>query len=258
VAAAPNRQPFSVRSEGEAAMAKLDASTTLAEVVNAWPDLAGQLERLGLDYCCGGQRTIGDACRLVGLDPEATVEELSQQASPASPPAWTAMAPEVLVDHLELVHHRYVWEELPRLTVLLDKIVSVHGARHPELAEVEACFADLRADLEPHMLKEERVLFPMIRELVTSSELPSFHCGSIQNPISVMLREHDVVGDLLARLRQLTNDYTPPDDACASYTACYAGLAQLEADTHLHVHKENNVLFPQVLMVEQERAAAPS
>ena len=197
-------------------------------------------------------------CRLIGLDPASTVDELSHLASPAPPPAWAAMAPDVLVDHLELVHHRYVWEELPRLTVLLDKIVSVHGARHPELADVEACFADLRADLEPHVLKEERVLFPMIRTLVTSSELPSFHCGSLQNPVSVMRREHDAVADLLARLRRLTNDYTPPPDACASYTACYAGLAQLEADTHLHVHTENNLLFPQVLVLERERATAPS
>jgi regulator of cell morphogenesis and NO signaling len=239
-------------------MVNLEESTTLADVVNASPELARELERRGLDYCCGGRRTLGEACTSVGLDPAATIAELAQAATPAPPPAWTTMPPEVLVDHLEAVHHRYLWDEMPRLTALLDKIVTVHGERHPELAEVAACFGEIRADLEPHMLKEERVLFPMVRELATSAGVPSFHCGSLRNPISVMLAEHDAVGDLLAKMRRLTNDYALPGDACASYAACYAGLEQLEADTHLHVHKENNLLFPEVVRLEAERAASPA
>jgi regulator of cell morphogenesis and NO signaling len=237
-------------------MLKLDESTTLAEVVNASPELARELERRGLDYCCGGQRTLADACESEGLDPATTIAELAEVATPAPPPEWTTMTPEVLVDHLEAVHHRYLWDELPRLSALLDKIVSVHGERHPELADVAACFGEVRADLEPHMLKEERVLFPMIRELATSAAVPSFHCGSLRNPISVMLAEHDAVGDLLAKMRRLTNQYALPADACASYAACYAGLEQLEADTHLHVHKENNVLFPKVVRLEAARAGS--
>lgn len=163
---------------------------------------------------------------------------------------------DALVDHLEATHHRYLWNELPRLSELIDKIVGVHGGRHPELADVVGTFAQVRADLEPHLLKEERVLFPMIRELTTSPSSPSFHCGTLRNPISVMLSEHDAVGDLLARLRRLTNGYTPPADGCASYVACFTGLAELEADTHLHIHKENNLLFPMVVEMEAERAAA--
>src|SRR4029450_945191 len=108
------------------------------------------------------------------------------------------------------------------------------------------------ADLEPHMLKEERVLFPMIRELTRSPAMPSFHCGTLRNPISVMLREHDAVGELLVQLRRLTDNYTPPSDGCSSYIACMAALAELEADTHLHIHKENNVLFPMVVQLEVE------
>ena len=236
-------------------MVTIDVTTTLAEAVDAFPQLARELERRGLDYCCGGRRTLGEACALVGLDPEATVAELSAAGATSRPAVWTTMTADVLVDHIEATHHRYLWDELPRVTALVDKIVTVHGARHPELVEVAACFAQVRADLEPHMMKEERVLFPMVRELATSTGMPSFHCGSLRNPISVMLREHDAVGDLLARLRRLTDGYTAPADGCASYAACFAAMAELEADTHLHIHKENNVLFPMVVRLEADRAA---
>ncbi|HEX4983051.1 MAG TPA: hemerythrin domain-containing protein, partial [Ilumatobacteraceae bacterium] len=121
---------------------------------------------------------------------------------------------------------------------------------------VAACYEEARSDLEPHMSKEEQVLFPMIRELATASSAPSFHCGTLRNPISVMMREHDAVGELLAQLRQLTNGYVPPADGCASYVACYAALAELEADTHLHIHKENNLLFPLVLRMESQLSGA--
>jgi regulator of cell morphogenesis and NO signaling len=237
-------------------MVKLDVSTTLAEAVDAFPKLAREFERRGLDYCCRGQRTLGDACARIGLDPAATVAELSQAGSPAVAAEWTTMSAVVLVNHIEATHHRYLWDELPRVTSLVDKIVSVHGARHPELVEIASCFSRLRADLEPHMVKEERVLFPMIRELTTSPGVPAFHCGSLRNPISVMLGEHDAVGDLLVQMRRLTGDYIPPADGCASYVACFAAMARLEADTHLHIHKENNVLFPMVVRLEAEREAA--
>ena len=239
-------------------MVKIDVSTTLAEAVDAFPQLAREFERRGLDYCCGGARTLGEECVLIGADPQVTVAELSAMAaaSESGSAEWTSMSADVLVDHLESTHHRYLWDEMPRVTALIDKIVSVHGGRHPELVEVAACFAQVRADLEPHMLKEERVLFPMIRELATATDMPSFHCGSLRNPISVMLSEHDAVGALLARIHRLTDGYTPPGDGCASYVACFSAMAELEADTHLHIHKENNVLFPLVLRLEAERAAA--
>jgi regulator of cell morphogenesis and NO signaling len=160
--------------------------------------------------------------------------------------AWTTNDAVQLVEHLEASHHRYLWDELPRLTALMDKVRRVHGSRHPELHDVAACLNELRAELEPRLRKEERVLFPMIRELATATSPPAFACGSIRTPISVMLAEHDHAGELLARPRRLTGGYQPPAEACASYTALYVGLGELEADTHLHVHKENNVLFPMV------------
>ncbi|MEO8265440.1 MAG: iron-sulfur cluster repair di-iron protein [Ilumatobacteraceae bacterium] len=235
-------------------MVKIDVSMTLAEAVDAFPQVAREFERRGLDYCCGGARTISEACALVGVDAQEIVAELSQ-ATTADAAAWTTMTADALVDHLEATHHRYLWDELPRVSGLVDKIVSVHGERHPELEEIALCFAEVRTDLEPHLLKEERVLFPMIRELAASTGAPSFHCGSLGNPISVMLSEHDAVGDLLAKLQRLTDGYTPPSDGCASYAACFAAMAEIEADTHLHIHKENNVLFPLVMRLEAERAA---
>ena len=235
-------------------MIELKVSMTLAEAVDAFPELAREFERRGLDYCCGGGRTLGDACALIGADPDETVADLAAVligGSEAAP--WATMSADALVDHLEGTHHRYLWDEMPRVTVLVEKIVSVHGGRHSELVDVAACFAHIRADLEPHMLKEERALFPMIRELSGSSGLPSFHCGSLRNPISVMLSEHDAVGDLLAKLRRLTDGYTPPADGCATYAACFKAMAEIEADTHLHIHKENNVLVPLVVRIEAER-----
>jgi regulator of cell morphogenesis and NO signaling len=123
---------------------------------------------------------------------------------------------------------------------------------HPELNDVAAAVAEIRADLEPHLRKEEEMLFPMIRTLDVATSRPSFACGSIRNPITVLEAEHMVVGGLLARLRNLTNGYQAPADTCASTQALMVGLAQLEADTHLHVHKENNHLFPAVTAREEE------
>jgi regulator of cell morphogenesis and NO signaling len=224
--------------------------STLADVVTADPSLARVLENLGLDYCCGGSRSVGEACADRGLDPAAVLDELAAAHLADHAPAWATMTIDELVDHLEWTHHRYLWSELPRLTRLAEKVRSVHGEHHPELGDIEECVADIRVDLEPHLAKEERVLFPLIRQLAASRTAPAFACGSLRNPIAVMLREHDRVGDLLDRLRGLTDDYRPPIDACQSYTALFRGLRELDVDTRLHVHKENNVLFPKVERAE--------
>lgn len=233
---------------------RLDPTVTLGSLVTTNPALAGTLDRLGLDYCCGGQRSLVDAVAAAGLDLDAVLSELATVTVPLDAVDWAAMGPTDLVDHLESTHHAYLRDALPRLGALVDKVTAVHGGRHLELGEVQSLFGALRADLEPHLLKEERILFPMIRELASATAAPNFHCGTLANPIRVMLAEHDTVGDLLARIRAAAGDYAVPADGCASYQALYAGLAELEADTHLHVHKENNVLFPGVL--DAERAVA--
>lgn len=230
----------------------LDMDLPLGEVVNLLPGSARVLESFGLDYCCGGRRPLSEACASKGLAVEEVRSALRRLGS--EPPAeWTTMGPAELVDHLEATHHRYLHSELPRLEALAEKVASVHGSRHPELLEVLADVKDLREDLDPHLLKEERILFPMIRDLVASggaADGPGFHCGSLRNPISVMLAEHDATADLLERLLEHSGGYEVPSDACASYQALYEGLAELEADTHLHVHKENNLLFPAVVALE--------
>lgn len=222
---------------------------SLGDLVTEHPRLARVLEQHGLDYCCGGRQSLGDACAAAGLAVDDVVESL-QATDGGDREEWTELAPTAFVDHLEATHHEYLKAEMPRLTGLADKVADVHGGRHPELIEVAATYAELRAELEPHLAKEEQVLFPMVRELASASGPVSFHCGSLRNPISVMMMEHERAGDLLARLRQLTDGYAVPDDACGSYRALFAGLEELEADTHLHVHKEQNVLFPTVVELE--------
>ena len=231
-------------------MLTISADDTLAAVVIAHPALVRDLDRLGLDYCCGGRRTVAQACVHEGLDLEAVLVELDLSCSVVAPPAWTTLDVKDLVDHIEATHHTYLWRELPRLTALADKVTAVHAGRHPDLVAVRDVVIEIRADLEPHLMKEERVLFPMIRDLVVADQPPRFPCGTVANPIRVMRFEHDRVGELLARLRVLTGDYVVPGDGCASFDALYMGLEELEADTHLHVHKENNVLFPAVERLE--------
>jgi len=232
----------------------IDSSITLADLVTQRPALARELERRSLDYCCGGQDTLAEACARQGLEADETIIALNGVPSGDAAP-WAMFGPVELVDHIEATHHAYLHDEFPRLTALADKVTQVHSDRHPELLEVQRLYGELRDDLEPHLVKEERMLFPMIRELATAHTAPTFPCGALGNPISVMVRDHDHAGDLLAQLRAVTTGYVIPDDACASYTALCAGLEELEADTHLHVHKENNLLFPAVIALEAQARA---
>jgi regulator of cell morphogenesis and NO signaling len=228
---------------------------TLGAIVTRYPSLARELERRRLDYCCGGAVTLGQACREIDLDATVVADELTASIGDDAPAAWSQLDVAELVTHLIDTHHRYLWDELPRLQALIDKVVSVHGERHPELHEIAACFAAIRSDIEPHLVKEERVLFPAVEQLASSSTAPTFGFGSVGNPISMMLREHDQLGALLVDLRALTSDFAVPADGCATYRALFDGLEQLEADTHLHVHKENNVLFPRVVVLEERRCS---
>jgi regulator of cell morphogenesis and NO signaling len=239
-------------------MAAITPSTTLADIVTERPGSAAVLDRLGLDYCCGGQRPLAAAVADRGLALDDVVAELDAQPAESSDAAWAGLSIGELVDHLVATHHAYLHVELPRLDALAEKVAGVHGDRHPELHEVRRLVAAVRADLEPHLFKEEHVLFPMIRELAGADSPPTFHCGTLRNPIAVMDADHDRAGELLATLRRTTGDYQAPADGCASYRALYDGLAELEADTHLHVHKENNVLFPAVLAAEEALAGSPA
>lgn len=219
-------------------------SMTLGEIVTLHPSLAAVLERRGLDYCCHGARTLAAAADEAGFDPQTVADELSVARVDEPPAVWASLGTVDLVDHIESVHHRYLWAELPRISALVDKIVAVHGDRHPELVEVQRLYTELRADFEPHLVREEQVLFPMIRQLADPADRLQSVTEDFARQIKEFATEHETVGELLEELNRVTSGYTTPADGCATYGACYLALAELEADTHLHVHKESNVLFP--------------
>jgi regulator of cell morphogenesis and NO signaling len=234
----------------------IDPSMTLAEIVTLRPSLAVDLEQRGLDYCCHGGRTLTEAAREAGLDAQTVADELSAAHVDEPAAAWASLEPAELVDHIETVHHRYLWAELPRITALIDKIVTVHGDRHLELAEVQRIYSELRADLEPHLAREEQELFPMIRQLAAPTDGTQVDTRALTAQIDALASEHETVGELLDALNRVTSGYATPEDGCATYAACYRALADLEADTHLHVHKENNVLFPAARAEPTEPSAA--
>jgi regulator of cell morphogenesis and NO signaling len=222
---------------------------TLGALVAEIPARARVFDRLGLDYCCHGDRSLAEASRAAGLDPGTVVAALTAaEAARATAPSDAGADPVALIDEIVSTHHEFLREELPAVEALAAKVAEVHGPRHPELAEVRDLVVTLRADLEPHMLKEERVLFPAVRLLVGGHR--TFGFGPVGNPISVMRLEHEQAGELLAGLRRVTGNYAVPADGCASYEALYRRLEHLEEDTHLHIHKENNVLFPTAIALE--------
>jgi len=217
---------------------------TLGDIVAANPAAARTLDRLGLDYCCHGRRSLAEACVDAGLDLVEVTAEL--EAVPVEGDrTWTGLKPSALVDHIETTHHRYLQTELPLLEALAAKVLSVHGGRHPELSEIKALVDAIRTDFVSHLRDEEELLFPAVRKWSAGER--DFALGSLPELVKSMEVEHDQAGDLLAALRRATAAYEVPADACASYRSLFERLEALELDTHLHVHKENHALFPAVL-----------
>lgn len=235
-------------------MKAYDVATTVGQLVAERPERARVFERLGIDYCCGGKVSLAEACRKKGLDAGTVLQVLEaaeQGGGGVDQTDWTKASLRALCEHIVQTHHDYLRRELPRLTELTTKVAAVHGSGHAELEEVRYTFAVMRAELEEHMMKEERILFPMIAQIESGDAEAGMHCGGIQNPIRVMELEHDSAGAALARMRELTRDYTVPQDACNTYRVMLEGLAALEADLHQHVHKENNILFPRAIELTQ-------
>lgn len=228
---------------------------TIGELVAERPARARVFEGFRIDYCCGGRKPLGDACRAKGVDPEAVLAMLALvdgEGWPKEERDWTTATMTELCDNIESTHHAYLKRELPRLEFMARKVADRHGEHRPELVAVRDIFLEMKAEMDVHMMKEERVLFPLCRDMerLGAAALP-FHCGSVQNPIRVMMQEHDDAGGALERMHQLTGGFVPPADACNTYRAYFDGLAELERDMHRHVHKENSVLFPKA--VEAER-----
>lgn len=239
-------------------MKHTDLNSSVGEWVVAHPLTSRVFESLQIDFCCGGGVSLEQACRDRGLDAREVLQRLRQvitetEGGEKSTENRIEMTRAELCDHIEQTHHAYLKDELPRLTEVIAKVVQAHGENHPELAAVQEVFAALRGELEPHMFKEEHVLFPAIRRLEQSNDCPMFPFGTLANPIRMMEHEHDSAGDALSRMRTLTRDYQVPPDACNTYRAMLARLRELENDTHLHIHKENNILFPKALELERTR-----
>lgn len=229
-------------------MSVTDSPRTLAEIVAANPAAARVFEKVGLDYCCHGRVSVEDACRRAGVDP-ASIEAQLEALPDDGEADWVHLSARALADHIVATHHAYLDEELPLLEALAIKVASVHGTRHPELNELARLVTALRNDLEPHMRKEERVLFPAIHALAGGAR--EFQFGILANPIRMMEAEHEQAGSLLLAIRTLARGFVVPDDACASFHSLYQRLEALELDTHLHIHKENYALFPAALELAQ-------
>jgi len=233
--------------------------TTIREVVASDYRTAAIFQRHGLDFCCNGGRTIEQGCRDAGADADAVIHELdSVLGTPATGvPRFAAWDARTLINYIVGNHHAYVRDALPVLLRHTEKISQVHGAKHPELVHIADLFARVAREMDEHMMKEERVLFPFIAALEdsvvrgTPPEPALF--GTVANPIRAMEADHQFVGDAMAEIRHLTHDYTPPDDACATYRVCFQELDAFERDLHDHVHLENNLLFPKAAVLEARR-----
>ena len=216
---------------------QFDPQTRIGDIVLAFPATMRTFERLNVDYCCGGQRSLADACAHAGASlPEvmARLEEAQPEPLGVDPGSWQSASLTALIAHIEATHHAFTRSELARVAPLMAKVLQVHGGHHPELARIAQCFAAMEADLGPHLEKEEQILFPFVRAMEAGT--PAAACfGTVQNPIRAMQSEHEQVGDILRELRTLTRDYTPPEDACASFRSLYLGLQSLEEDLHLHL-----------------------
>ncbi len=228
--------------------------TRLGHIAAAFPPSMRVFEAHGLDYCCGGQRELGEACLAAGFLSDKVLEEIQQlrSLSPQLSTDWSEASITALVEHLLATHHVFTRTELARLAPIMDKVARVHGENHPELNAIRTFFIEMSDDLGPHLMKEEQVLFPYMLALDAGQTAPSCF-GTVANPIRAMLGEHDQVGELLHRIRDLSRDFALPEGACGSYQSLFMGLADLEADLHEHIHLENNVLFPKAVALEDAK-----
>jgi regulator of cell morphogenesis and NO signaling len=233
---------------------------TLSQIVKKNYKAAAVFERYKLDFCCRGNRPVIEACSESGVDVSEVISELQllgndDAVMSFSPDNWEL---DFLTDYIVNTHHHYVRNMIPVIQAHAEKVALVHGKNHPETKDVSRAFSIVYKELKQHMKKEEEILFPFIKRMVKINgnenkyEAPYF--GSVKNPIAIMEAEHQSAGDEFYGIRSLTNNYTPPEDACSTYQILYRELKDFEEDLHKHIHLENNILFPKA--VEMERRLA--
>ena len=218
---------------------------------------AAVFTKYGMDFCCGGQVSIEKAADKKGINKNQLLNELESvlNESASEQIDFNAWPTDLLASYIVKTHHRYVREKTPVLLAYLNKIGKVHGERHPELYQVNKLFEECALELSHHLEKEEKILFPFIEKMEESKLThdgyvqPGF--GSVQNPISMMIHEHETEGDRFEKIAQLTNNYTAPEDACSTYKVAFEMLKEFEQDLHKHIHLENNILFPKSIKLEQ-------
>ena len=230
---------------------------TLSEIVKNNFRTASLFEKYGLDFCCNGKRSLTDACTEKGINPENIIKEIENMSSSGSkeeirPDNWKL---DFLIGYIINNHHSYVNRMLPVISVHTQKVASVHGENHPETKKIAEIFASINNEMRHHMMKEEKILFPHILKLVALSgnrdekNIPYF--GTIKNPIAMMEAEHESAGGGMSEIRKLSNNFTPPTDACETYKISFKELKEFEEDLHRHVHLENNILFPKAIDLEE-------
>ncbi|HZW62210.1 MAG TPA: iron-sulfur cluster repair di-iron protein [Flavobacteriaceae bacterium] len=219
---------------------------------------AAIFSKYNIDFCCKGHRTLEEVCEKKEIDADILLDELNAvlNASVNTAIDYKSWPLDLLAEYIEKKHHRYVEQHIPVLRKFLDKLCKVHGERHPELYEINELFTASAGELSAHMKKEELILFPFIKKMVKATldgkpvEAP--HFGKINNPIAMMMQEHDNEGERFRQIAALTDNYTPPADACNTYRVTFAMLDEFEKDLHLHIHLENNILFPKAAKLETQ------
>jgi len=216
-------------------------------------------EKLGIDYCCGGNKSLSEACRAANLNIDQVLDslEVAEQSAQAAQTVrnWQIEPLADLIAHIKGTHHQFTREEIARLRPLLAKVCGVHGKNHPELIQIREVFEDLAQELTTHLMKEEMVLFPFVVRMeeaaIQKKPVVPGPFGTVQSPVSMMEHEHDSAGDALRAMREASKGYSAPAEACVSYKTLYHALADFESDLHQHIHLENNILFPRAVAMEK-------
>lgn len=242
-----------VKSSKMETILTMQSNPTVGQIVAYNFRAAEVFKKHGIDFCCKGGKLLKDVCSEKNLDQARIEDELAGKfaySTKLQEDAYHSLPLSELVDHILATHHQYVRESIPVLLGFLDKINKVHGIRHPELADIFAEFAECADELTLHMIKEETILFPAIKKIAECNEagkdVPAFFFGPLSNPIKAMEQEHAIEGARFERLAQLSNNFTPPDDACTTYRVAYMKLDEFMNDLFVHIHLENNILFPRV------------
>lgn len=239
---------------------EIQKNQNIGELVAQDYRLASIFKKYGIDFCCQGNRTIDDACKAKEMDVDIVLRDLNEvanaNASNTTGIDFKTWPLDLLADYIEKTHHRYVEDKTPQIIPYLDKICEVHGEKHPELYQIKDLFQKVVENLAQHMKKEELLLFPFIRKMEKAKRsgelLQKLNFDSIKNLVNEMEDEHFAEGDRFRDIERLSHNYTPPEDACNTYRVTFAMLKEFEEDLHLHIHLENNILFPKSILMEEE------